>query len=169
MVLNLNRWFTQAQHEQYPLEKPDMTESTRYLIDQLEALLAEGFSAEGDGLEAKIHKLGTELPEDLRASLLQLVKESTRLDHATALQFAFRCGQAHERLEALAQSRLAANIAYLDSDGTPPLELEQKDLDAIARFVKLRDQVLKTVADYTLKFLLVSVVILVIGLSLGLI
>jgi len=49
------------------------------------------------------------------------------------------------------------------------LELEKNDLDAIARFVKLRDQFLKTVADYTLKFLLVSAILLVLGLSFGLI
>jgi len=146
-----------------------MTESAGYLIDKLDALLKEGFSVEGDGLEAKVRKLGSELPEDLRESLRQLAKESNGLDKDGAIQFAFRCGQAHERLESLAQSRLAANIAFLGSDGTPPLELEQNDLDAIARFVKLRDQILKTVADYTLKFLLVSVILLALGLSLGLI
>ena len=146
-----------------------MTESTGDLIGRLDALLADGFSAEGDGLEAKVRKLGSELPEELRESLRQLAKESGSLDKDGAILFAFRCGQAHERLEALAQSRLAANIAFLEPDGTPPLELEQNDLDAIARFVKLRDKVLKTVADYTLKFLLVSVILLVLGLSLGLI
>ena len=146
-----------------------MTESNGYLIGRLEALLAEGFSAEGDGLEAKLRSVGAELPDDLRELLRQLAKESGSLDKEGAIQFAFRCGQAHERLESLAQSRLAANIAFLGSDGTPPLELEQNDLDAIARFVKLRDQILKTVADYTLKFLLVSVILLALGMSLGLI
>ncbi len=146
-----------------------MTESTGYLIGRLETLLVEGFSAEGDGLEAKVHALGSELPEDLRELLQQLAKESGDLNQEGAVPFAFRCGQAHERLETLAQSRLAANIAFLDTDGIPPLELEKSDLDAIARFVRLRNQFLKTVADYTLKFLLVSVILLVLGLSLGLI
>lgn len=146
-----------------------MTESTGYLIGRLEALLAEGFAAEGDGLEAKVRALGSELPEDLQELLRQLSKESAGLGREDAIPFAFRCGQAHERLESLAQSRLAANIAFLDSDGTPPLELEKNDLDAIARFVKLRDQFLKTVADYTLKFLLVATILLVLGLSFGLI
>ena len=57
---------------------------------------------------------------------------------------------------------LCAN-GFLDPDGTPPLELDKSDLDAIARFVSLRDQFLRTVADYTLKFLLVSVILLVLG------
>jgi hypothetical protein len=149
--------------------KPDMTESTGYLIGRLEALLAEDFSAAGGGLEAKLRSVGGELPDDLRESLRQLAQESGGLDQDGAVQFAFRCGQAHERLETLAQSRLAANIAFLGPDGTPPPDLEKNDLDAIARFVKLRDRLLKTVADYTLKFLLVSAVLLVLGLSLGLI
>lgn len=147
-----------------------MTESTGSLLAKLDALLAEGFSVEGDGLEVKIRKLGSEIPPDLRESLLALAAESSAgLDGDGAIRFAFRCGQAHERLQNLAESRLAANIAFLEPDGTPPLELEKGDLDAIARFVRLRDRVLKTVADYTLKFLLVSVVLLVLGLSLGLI
>ena len=147
-----------------------MTELTGDLIGKLEALLAEGFAAEGEGLEAKLRKLGGELPDDLRESLGQLAKESADLDGEAVIPFAFRCGQIHERLETLAQNRLAAHIAFLGPDGTPPpLELEKNDLDAIARFVKWRDQFIKTVADYTLKFLLVSVILLVLGLSLGLI
>ena len=85
------------------------------------------------------------------------------------VEFAFLCGQAYERLESFVQSRLAANIAFHAPDGTLPLELEGKDFANLARFVALRDRVLRTVADYTLKFLLVSVILLVIGLSLGLI
>lgn len=142
-----------------------MTESIGNLIGKLETLLADGFSATGEGLAAKVHSLGAELPDDLKALLLGLADG----EGGDAVGFAFRCGQAHERLESLAQSRLAANIAFLGTDGTPPLELEKNDLDAIARFVQLRDQVLKTVADYTLKFLLVSAVLLAIGLALGLV
>lgn len=147
-----------------------MSESLKPLLGKLETLLAEGFSVEGVGLEAKTRAAGGELPEDLRTLLLVLAREAESAgEGGDPLGFAFRCGQAHERLESLAQSRLAANIAFLGADGSPPLELEDKDLDAIARFVKLRDQILKTVADYTLKFLLVSVVLLVLGLSLGLV
>lgn len=147
-----------------------MTESTRLLIGKLESLLAEGFAAEGEGLEGKLCALGAELPEELRESLGRLAKESAGLDAAGLVEFAFRCGQAHERLETLAQSRLAVNIAFLGADGTPPpLELETHELGAIARFVRWRDALLKTVADYTLKFLLVSAILLVLGLSLGLI
>lgn len=149
-----------------------MIKSTSYLIERLEALLTEGLLAKGDDLEAKLHSVGEELPDDLRELLSELAKDSGGLDNADkadAIQFAFRCGLAHERLETLAQNRLAANIAFLAPNGNPPLELEKTDLDAIARFVALRDKILKTVADYTLKFLLVSIILLALGLSLGLI
>lgn len=148
-----------------------MGKSTSYLIERLEALLAEGFSAQGSGLEAKVLSVGRELPDDLLESLHNLARENIEQgkDEASSLEFAFHCGQVHERLATLAQNQLAANIAFLAPDGTPPLELEKNDLDAIARFVVMRDRFLKIVADYTLKFLLVAVILLVIGLSLGLI
>jgi hypothetical protein len=139
------------------------------LTEKLETLLAEGFGAEGAGLAAKLRSVERELPEDLLQWLGDLAAERGPQDPDAAARFAFRCGQAYERLDAAVQARLAANIAFLGVDGSPALELEKNDLDAIARFVKLRDQVLKTVADYTLKFLLVSAVLLVLGLSLGLI
>ena len=144
-----------------------MTESTGSVIERLETLLADGFAAEGDGLQGKLRSVARELPDDLRELLAGLAAGEGAADVAG---FAFRCGQAYERLEALAQSRLAANIDFLGTDGTPPpLQLEKNDLDAISRFVALRDQLLKTVADYTLKFLLVAAVLLVLGVSLGLV
>ncbi|MFM8331263.1 MAG: hypothetical protein ACKN9T_06210 [Candidatus Methylumidiphilus sp.] len=146
-----------------------MNESTTDLTAKLEALLAEGFAAQGDGLAAKLCSVAGDLPEDLRDMLAQLAQGSGTVDAGGAVPFAFRCGLAHERLEALAQQRLAANVAFLGTDGTPAPELEKADYDALARFVRWRDHALKTVADYTLKFLLVSAVLLVLGLSLGLI
>ncbi len=141
-----------------------MTESIGNYIARLESLLAENFSAEGEGLAAKTQNVAGELPDELRDLLLALAAGQNQQD---ALDFAFLCGQAHERLKSLAESRFAAEIAFLQPDGTQPLELE--NLDAVARFIKLRDQVLKTVADYTLKFLLVAFILLLIGFFLGLI
>lgn len=146
-----------------------MSESTTDLTAKLEALLAEGFAAQGDGLAAKLRSVAGELPEDLRDTLAQLASDSGAVDAGGAVPFAFRCGLAYGRLDTLAQQKLAAHIAFLGTDGTPAPELENADYDALARFVRWRDHALKTVADYTLKFLLVSAVLLVLGLSLGLI
>ncbi len=139
-----------------------MTETTGNFIERLESLLAEGFSAKGEGLAAKTESVSSELPDDLRELLLALAA-----GEGNDFDFAFRCGQAYERLESLAESRLAAQFAFVQADGTPPPELE--NLDAVARVIQWRDKILKTVADYTLKFLLVSVILLAIGVALGLI
>lgn len=140
-------------------------------IQRFDALLAEGFAVDGDGLATKIRKVRNELPVDLLDFLQNLAQsnEVTEECGADDLEFAFQCGQAYERLDNLVQSRLTANIVFHAPDGTPPLELEKSDLDSLARFVHMRDRLLRTVADYTLKFLLVSVILLVLGLSLGLI
>ena len=148
-----------------------MDESTGYLIERIEALLGEGFSAEGDSLEAKVDSVRRELPDELREELQKLAKEYLKQGKTQTelLEFAFRCGRAHDKLESMAHSRLAANIAFLAPDGTSQVELEKDDLDAVAHFINLRDRILKTVADYTLKFLLVSFILVVIGLFFGLI
>lgn len=149
-----------------------MTDTSR-LIEKLETLLGEGMPVKGDTLEEKLNFLGNgDLPDDLKDMLQKLVKEPARIhtDIQEQMEYAFQCGQAHERLENFIHGRLASNIAFHAPDGTPPLiELESKDFDTLARFVALRDNLLKTIADYTLKFLLVSVILLVIGLTLGLI
>jgi hypothetical protein len=144
---------------------------TNHLIQRLESLLAEGFSAGGGNLEAKLRRAGPELPDDLRALLLDLASRPGGKAEGgdDSMEFAFRCGQAYERLESLQRSLLAANIDFHAPDGSPPAGLEKHDYAALARFVAVRDRLLRTVADYTLKFLLVSAILLVLGLSLGLI
>ncbi len=148
-----------------------MTYSINPLIQRLETLLADGFSVAEGSLEANVRRLGNDLPDDLRDELLNLAHRSTEtgVGETDPLELAFLCGQAYERLENLLRNRLAADIAFRAPDGVLPPELEDKDLAALSRFIRLRDHVLRTVADYTLKFLLVSAILLFIGLSLGLI
>ena len=142
-----------------------------YLVLRLETLLVEGFSAEGSDLGAKLRAVGRQLPDDLREQLQSIAQSQLKadLDGNDPVEFAFRCGEAHERLANWVHSHLAANIDFLEPDGTSHAGIEVKDYQALASFVAWRDQFLRTVADYTLKFLLVSVILLVIGLSFGLI
>ncbi len=144
---------------------------TNILIQRLETLLADGFAVGQGSLEANVRRVGNDLPDDLRDLLLNLAHGGTEREDGEndPLEFGFLCGQAYERLENLMHNRLAADIAFRAPDGTLPLELEKKDFAAISRFVTVRDHVLRTIADYTLKFLLVSAILLFIGLSLGLI
>ena len=140
-----------------------------HFIQQIENLLGEGFAAEGSGLTAKVRSLGDELPEDLRGLLLTLDLDGKEDGDNESQQFAFLCGRAYQQLETLQRQKLESHVAFLAPDGTAPPEMDEKDFDAIARFITLRNRLLKTVADYTLKFLLVSAILLVIGLALGLI
>ena len=156
-----------------PLLGIDQTLMTdiNHLVPRLETLLVEGFSAEGSDLDAKVRAIGHQLPDDLREQLQSIAQshKNAGVDGNDPIEFAFRCGQAHERLANWVHSQLAANIDFLEPDGTSRADIEVKDYQALASFVAWRDQFLRTVADYTLKFLLVSVILLVIGLSFGLI
>ena len=148
-----------------------MTNTMNPLIQRLETLLADGFSVTEGGLEANVRRVGDDLPDDLRDLLLNLAHGRTEGGDVESdpIEFGFLCGKAYERLENLVHNRLAADIALHAPDGTPPLELEKEDFAELSRFVALRDQALRNIADYTLKFLLVSAILLFIGLSLGLI
>ena len=152
-------------------DKTFMTAITNPLNQRLETLLADGFSLAEGSLEANVLRMGDELPGDLRDLLLNLANGRTEKGDVEGdpIEFAFLCGQAYERLENFFHSRLAADIAFHAPDGTPPLELEKKDFAALSRFMALRNRALRTIADYTLKFLLVSAILLFMGLSLGLI
>lgn len=134
---------------------------------QFDTLLEDTMGLEGDDLDAKLGQL-PELPDDLQAVLTEIFKPDAK-SAADPLEFAFRCGQAYAQLEAHLQNQLAANIDFLATDGTAGMELGKSDWGTLARFVAMRNKVLKTVADYTIKFLLVSALILMVGLSLGLI
>lgn len=133
-------------------------------------LLREAYSARGDSLPELLACCEEALPQDLFDELLALnslarhVGEPFSNPEALA-DFAFRCGQVYERLTALSQERALARLGFVVSDTLPP----EVDLDALVRFAALRDRLLKTIADFTLKFLVVSTVLLAIGLSLGLI
>lgn len=88
---------------------------------------------------------------------------------ADAAELIFRCGQVFERLESLRRSRIADSLSFATADGSLPDDLEMTELDAIARFVAARDRFMKAVANFTLKFLLLLVGLLVLGMLIGVI
>jgi hypothetical protein len=152
-----------------------MNEVAFTYAQRLETRLTELMTVKGANFEEKIRGCHEGcLPDGTAGLLLSIASDPVLKDSRDAtldalLDFMYRCGQAHEQLEDLGRGRLAETIAFVQSDGTSVEELETIDMDALARFAAMRDLVLKTVADYTLKFLLVSAVLLILGLSLGLI
>jgi hypothetical protein len=142
---------------------------------KLESLLESEYAATGQGLAPKAQSVAVRLTPEILDLLEQLDLQSCDLLHTENSQpvadFLVRCGQAIERLEILRKQQLAAELSMLNVDGTRPSEreFEEPELDAIAKFMVIRDRVVKTVADFTLKFLLVSAVLLFFGLLLGVI
>jgi len=143
-------------------------------LQPLESLLRQGFGAQGSDLAALVADTAGDLPHDL-AEELQTAAGKAALLKASApsagllIDFAFHCGCLHERLDALRQGRAIERLGFVPANALPPEDLGKADLDALARFAAARDRFLKTVADFTLKFLVVATLLLVLGLALGLV
>jgi hypothetical protein len=153
----------------------DINKTIQPYLGRLEHLLDSHFAAHGDDLTARIDSIRSLLPDDLLALLQDIDKCATQLklsaqdDSAALADFLFRCGLACEQLETLSQNRAAQSIAALQPDGLPPDEPDETELDAIARFIAARDRILRTVADYTLKALLILLGLFILALVIGLV
>lgn len=143
-------------------------------LEPLKKLLATHFQGRGEDFRDLLASVEGQLPDKLREDLEELAGRADLLsevsrDSEALLSFVFRCGQLHERLDALRLDRALGRLGFVHADDLPVEHLDKADLDAFARFAAARDRLLKTVADYTLKFLVVSAVLLMVGLSFGLI
>jgi hypothetical protein len=141
---------------------------------RVEDSLIQDCGARGDSLAEIAQSVAFELPEDLKALLLEVAgkqepgRDDTGSDVA-AVAFAFQCGQLLERLDQFRRSRAAENVAFIDTDGRTVSDPERADLDRLSRFMVLRDRLLRKAADFSLKVLVTAVMILVVGFALGLI
>lgn len=147
-----------------------MIESASLYLRNLESILENDFSATGDNLSEKLASIRLKLPDDLAAGIEELIAGSrsspAEADWAALI---FRCGQLSQRLEGLRQAWAAENVVSAHPAGIAPEELESTDLDAIARFIAARDRVMRVIADFTLKALLIILGLLIAGLALGII
>jgi hypothetical protein len=144
-------------------------------INSLEALLSDQFGCRSAGFGGKVNEIMPVLPEDLAHGLADLDRLGRHLlgnDAADETQvggFLFQCGCLHERLLAYRQLELAAASLADDTEGMLRDRLDQPQLDALSRFVEFRDRLLRTVADFTLKALLILLGLFVLGTFVGLI
>ena len=143
-------------------------------LNELEKILRQGFAAEGEELRAMFANVESDLPADI-LNLFQMLSQNLQRLNATAAtdgdecECIFVCGQLAGRLDALVNQRAAESLMATHAEGLSPEEFAQTDLTAIARFIAVRDKIMRTVADFTLKVLLVVAGLLAIGLLLGLI
>jgi hypothetical protein len=153
----------------------DDNETMMVYLHRLENQLDNDFAAQGDNLAAKTGSIRSLLPDELHALLRDIdtratqLKLSARNDGAGLADFAFHCGRAGEQLKALRQNRAAESVAALQINGLPPDGIEKTELDAVARFIAARDRILRVVADFTLKVLLILVGLLILAVVLGLV
>ncbi|QSA95937.1 hypothetical protein [Methylococcus sp. EFPC2] len=137
-------------------------------------LLRTSFDAKGENLTDLVADIDGELPKELASELLALDRLAHELaqsasDPDALADFAFRCGQAQERIAALSQGYQFERLGFVPTSTLEDEDVGKIDLDAIARLAEFRDRILKTIADFTLKFLVVAVLLLFLGLALGLI
>lgn len=139
---------------------------------RLEMALIHHLGARGDSLRARIRDVAAELPEGLNVLLSEL--EGSAADGAAesnlaVADYAFRCGQAIERIENVARTRAAEDLIFTDVAGNPVTDPAGADLDTLSRFRVARDRFLRQAADFSLKVLVLAVVLLVLAFMLGLI
>lgn len=144
-------------------------------LQTLEEILARDLGLPAGSFAAQAEQAALLLPEDLAQALRELAATLTRLQSRTVpdpladADFCFAAGVLHERLRAFRQTRmeLESTIVGPDSISTTPLQRAQSD--QLARFIEARDRLFRKVADLTLKFLLIGLGLLMLGLLLGII
>ncbi len=139
---------------------------------RLEMALIHRLGARGESLRARIRDVAAELPEDLVLVLNALDGNSvggTAESNVAVADYAFRCGQAIERIENLARARAADDLIFTDTAGNPVTDPTGADLDTLSRFRVARDRMLRKAADFSLKVLVAAVGLLLLGFLFGLI
>lgn len=142
---------------------------------QLDEILEHDLGITGDNAIERIGNAALILPDELAAPLIKIQKlyppeaPNALADHWSSGEFWFECGVAHERLRAfvLARMEVESAIMGLESVSTSPLHNSQSA--QISRFISARDRLFRKVADATLKFLLIGLGLLTIGLLLGIV
>ncbi len=115
------------------------------------------------------------LPEDLAQPLRELLALYQQLqaqpesDRRLGHEFCFACGALTEKLRAELQARMEVESAIVGPDHVSAQSLQGAQSDQLSRFIEARDRLFRKTADLTLKFLLIGLGILTLGLLIGVI
>lgn len=152
------------------MSSQELIESCKHRVN---LALIHHLGAEGDSLSARVDAIASDLPPELLASLRQLDGFRAEPDadsrEETCIDFAFRCGQAVERIANLARTRAADDLIYTGTDGRPLTDPSTTDFDTLSRFRVARDRFLRKAADLSLKVLVGLIVLFSLAMLLGLI
>ena len=118
-----------------------------------------------------ISVLPEELAQPLREllALYQQVQAQPAPDGQLGLEFCFACGALTEKLRAELQARMEVESAIVGPGTVSAQPLQGAQSDQLSRFIEARDRLFRKTADLTLKFLLIGLGLLTLGLLLGVI
>jgi hypothetical protein len=142
---------------------------------KLGELLTQQFHAEAPDFAGKVKTAAPQLPNELAQALAELVAMQAMLDKAPGpeperfMDFAFQCGRVYEQLDAHRRIEMEMENAVIGPESVAASPLQSSQIEPLARFLEVRDRLFRKVADFTLKALIISLGLLVLGLVLGLI
>jgi hypothetical protein len=144
-------------------------------LAKLNTLLTQHFHAEAPDFAGKVKAVASQLPNELAQALAELVEMRAELEKAAApeperlMDFAFQCGCVYERLDAQRRIEMEMENVVVGPESVATTPLQPSQVEPLARFIEVRDQLFRKVADFTLKALLVVLGLLTLGLVLGLV
>jgi len=135
--------------------------------------LTELLGIQGIAFEEQMVQAAERLPDDLSRDTLRLLRELKTYEAAPEPlllgDLLFDMGVLHEKIRAQSQAQMEIESAIIDLDGVKTASLEIPESERISRFIALRDQLFRKVADVTLKVMLILLALLILGLLVGIV
>lgn len=140
---------------------------------RLKHTLTELLGIQEISFEKQMVQAAERLPDDLSRDTLRLLRELETYEAAKEPLFLgdllFDMGILHEKIRAQSQAQMEIESAIIDLEGVRTASLEIPESERISRFIALRDQLFRKVADVTLKVMLILLALLILGLLLGIV
>ncbi len=143
--------------------------------NRLDATLIQTLDIEAPDFRERLQQAAKELPDELARPLREIATAHEALlaadnpDSEAMAGFCFACGILHEQLRAHAQARLEVENTIMGPASVSPSALQPGQSDVLSRFIETRDRLFRKTADWTLKFLLIGLALLALGLAIGVI
>ena len=138
---------------------------------RLKHTLTELLGIQEISFEEQMVQAAERLPDDLSRDTLRLLRELETYEAAKEPlllgDLLFDMGILHEKIRAQSQAQMEIESAIIDLEGVRTASLEIPESERISRFIALRDQLFRKVADVTLKVMLILLALLILGLLLG--
>ena len=140
---------------------------------RLKHTLTELLGIQEISFEEQMVQAAERLPDDLSRDTLRLLRELETYEAANEPillgDLLFDMGILHEKIRAQSQAQMEIESAIIDLEGVRTASLEIPESERISRFIALRDQLFRKVADVTLKVMLILLALLILGLLLGIV